>query len=86
MVNYIKNMVNNFPEDVQEPKCPWNDKLFKVEENANEFQDNKRDLFHTFVAKGLFASKSARPDIQPAIAFLCTRVKEPTDNKWFKLQ
>ena len=47
--------------------------------------EEKREDFHTFVAKGLFASKRARPDIQPTIAVLTTRVKEPTDGDWKKL-
>ena len=41
--------------------------------------------FHTMVAKGLFLCKRARPDIAPVIAFLCTRVKEPTKQDWGKL-
>jgi hypothetical protein len=42
--------------------------------------------FHTFVAKGLFLCKRARSDIQPAIAFLTTSVKEPNQGDWFKLK
>jgi hypothetical protein len=42
-------------------------------------------LFHTQVANGLFLSKRARPDILPAITYLCTRAKEPNENDWFKL-
>ena len=45
----------------------------------------KKEDFHTFVAKGLFASKRARPDIQPMIAILSTRVKEPNEGDWKKL-
>ena len=47
--------------------------------------DAKREDFHTFVAKGLFATKRARPDIQPTIAVLTTRVKGPTEGDWKKL-
>ena len=45
----------------------------------------KREDFHTFVVKGLFAVKRARPDIQPTIAVLTTQVQEPTDGDWKKL-
>ena len=41
--------------------------------------------FHAFVAKSLFARKRARPDIQPTVAFPCTRAQEPTEEDWFKL-
>jgi hypothetical protein len=48
--------------------------------------DTKRsEIFHTFVAKGLFLCKRARPDIQQAISVLCTRVKNPNQSDWEKL-
>jgi hypothetical protein len=37
------------------------------------------------VAKALFLCKRARPDIQPTIAVLCTRVKGPNEADWAKL-
>ena len=37
------------------------------------------------VARGLFASKRARADIQPTIAFLCTRASNPDEDDWKKL-
>ena len=42
-------------------------------------------MFHAFVAKALFAASRGRPDIQVALAFLCTRVKNPTEEDWIKL-
>ena len=36
--------------------------------------DRDKIIFHRLVAKLLFLSKRARPDIQPKIAFLTTRV------------
>ena len=85
MKDYVKGMIEEFPEKVGSSKCPWNENLFKVNNNAKPLSKEKRELFHTFVAKGLFACKRARPDIQPAIAFLTTRVKEPDEQDWFKL-
>ena len=43
-------------------------------------------MFHTFAAKALFVCNRARQDMQPAIAFLTTRVREPTDSDWSKLK
>ena len=86
MVNYVKSMVDDFPEEITPSKCPWNDNLFKVDEKGKRLDKEKHEIFHTFVAKGLFLSKRARPDIQPAIAYLSTRVKEPTEGDWFKLK
>ena len=45
----------------------------------------KSEHFHTMVTKGLFLAKRGRPDIAPTIAFLCTRVKNPTQQDWNKL-
>jgi hypothetical protein len=45
----------------------------------------KAKIFHTWVAKALFACKRARPDISPTTTVLCTRVKEPNESDWKKL-
>jgi hypothetical protein len=37
------------------------------------------------MAKGLYVCKRARPDVQPMIAVLCTRVKDPNQADWLKL-
>jgi hypothetical protein len=50
-----------------------------------ELDKAQAEEFHTFVAKGLFACKRARPDIHTAIAVLCTRVKHPNQDDWRKL-
>ena len=43
------------------------------------------DLFHHMTAKLLFLCKRSRPDIQTAVAFLCTRVKCPDIDDYKKL-
>ena len=58
--------------------------LFEVK--SGELLDNAtQEVFHIFVAKGLFMCKQSRPDIQPTIAVLATRVWELTTNNWKKL-
>ena len=42
-------------------------------------------MFHTNTAKLLFLSKRARPDIQPAVAYLTTRVISPDEDDYKKL-
>ena len=44
-----------------------------------------RTTFHRIVAQGLFVCKRARPDMQPTITVLCTRVKSPGQKDWNKL-
>ncbi|KAL7564335.1 hypothetical protein ACA910_007187 [Epithemia clementina (nom. ined.)] len=87
MSEYVKNMVNDFPEELEgRISTPWNEKLFKVNDKSKALDKTKAEQFHTFVAKGLFVTKRARPDILPAIAHLCTRVKAPTVEDWEKLK
>ena len=52
---------------------------------GEELSGKQKDDFHTFVAKGLFACKRARPDIHLAITALSTRVRAPTTDNWKKL-
>jgi hypothetical protein len=85
MQDYIEKMINEFPEALKDSNCPWNENLFKVNEEAEKLSKDKSELFHKFVAKGLFASKRTRPDILPAITFLCSRVKSLNENDWMKL-
>lgn len=88
MTEYVKSMINDFPEEIDNKKvnCPWNENLFKVDPKSPRLNKIKSEQFHTFVAKGLFASKRGRPDIQPAISFMTTRVKAPNEGDWIKLK
>ena len=45
----------------------------------------RKEEFHTFVAKCLFVFKHTRPDIHTATAALTIKVKNPNDNGWKKL-
>ena len=41
--------------------------------------------FHNLVAKTLYVSKHARPDVSTAIAFLTTMIRAPDVDDWRKL-
>jgi hypothetical protein len=88
MTKYVENMLNNFPVKLGKKdmaKTPARDNLFNLGTGAK--LDTKRlEIFHTFVAKGLFLCKRARPDIQQqAISVLCMRVRDPNQADWEKL-
>jgi hypothetical protein len=85
MVNYVKSMVKNFPEKISKSNYFWNRNVFKVDNKSNVLSKTKKEIFHTFVAKSLFLYKRGSSDIQPAIAFLSTRVRESTEEDWHKL-
>ena len=86
MTKYVKEMLEDYPEQLKgKSKTPANEKLFRVNDSSTKLDREKAEVFHTFVAKGLFLSKRARPDIQTVIAFLCTRVQQPNVEDWYKL-
>ena len=53
------------------------DDLFVVNEDAEKLSEEGANAFHNLVAKTLYVSKRARPDVSTAIAFLTTRVRAP---------
>jgi hypothetical protein len=59
--------------------------LFTVNEESPKLDKRKKELFHSLVAKILFATKRARPDTGTAILFLMTRVQESSQEDWKKL-
>ena len=89
MTRYVKAMVEDFkyPEELgnKVPKTPGAPHLFEVRDDVEKLDADKAEEFHHVVAKGLFVCKRSRDDIQPTIAFLCTRVQEPDQDDWQKL-
>ena len=87
MIDYIEKMVDSFPlEFTPEDTAPTPaaEDLF-AQGDGGPVARNIAEDFHTWVAKGLFACKRARPDIHTAVAALCTRVKSPTVDDCMKL-
>ena len=64
---------------------PGNDQLMKIDYNSPSLSLKDAKLFHQHVARLLFASKRARPDIQVWVALLCTRVKSQNKQDYKKL-
>ncbi len=56
-----------------------------VNEQARELLEDERKAFHRTVAKLLYLSKRARPDILTVVSFLCTRVSVATEEDAAKL-
>ena len=87
MIDYIGEILDALPEDMRgEMATPAAAHLFDVEEETPTLLSSEdATLFHHIVAKLLYLSKRARPDIQLAVAFLCTRVREPDIDDYKKL-
>jgi hypothetical protein len=86
MTPYVESMIEDFPEEIKgTTKMPWNQNLFKVDPTSKPLDLERAKLFHTFTMKGMFLCKRGRQDIQPAVAFMATRVTEPNEGDWKKL-
>ena len=90
MKDYVAKMLEDFPyleqvEKLRKATTPAAEHLFAVNPYAEKLEKALAEEFHTTVAKGLFLCKRARPDLQPAIPFLCTRVSQPDVDDWKKL-
>lgn len=60
--------------------------LFTVDADCPKLEGRRKALFHSLVAKILFATKRARPDTGTAISFLMTRTQDPDTDDWGKLE
>jgi hypothetical protein len=87
MTKYLEGMLKDFPEkdkSTDTAVTPATDSLFNKGQ-GKKFKDGRADAHHRIVAKRLFLFKHARPDIEPTIAVLCTRVKGPKEAHGVKL-
>jgi hypothetical protein len=88
MIDYIQTMLKDLPTDMDgEAATPAAKHLFEFNEKSTDIKLDRptADLFHHNVAKLLFLCKRARPDIQTAVSFLCTRIKAPDADDYKKL-
>ena len=85
MIKYVESMIEDFPVKISKiSKTPAAENLLDIGTGKLLNKANS-EIYHTTVAKGLFLCKRSRPDIQPTIAVLSTRVKSPTESDWKKL-
>ena len=76
-----------FPDDLGGyVSSPAAEHLREVNPDAEKLDEEKKQTFHTITARSLFSGERARPDLQPTVAFLCTRVTQPDVDDWRKLR
>jgi hypothetical protein len=86
MIHYIEEMLADLPKDMDgEAPTPAGNHLFAVNDNQTKVNEDRAQFFHTYVANTLFLCKQARPDLQTAVAFLCTRVQLCDEDDYKKL-
>ena len=87
MKKHIEEALDWFGENITErPVNPANKNQFNVEPGSKEIDTGKSDISHSVVVKLLYVCKRARPDVETAIAYLCTRVSKSTNDDWKKLR
>ena len=89
MSDYIRKILKEF-QYLKEvgttgAKTPAAEYLFKTNEECKKLKQDKKEEFHTTVAKMLFLCCRSRPDIKCAVSFLCTRVQQPDEDDWKKM-
>ena len=82
MQSYIEDVLEFYVSQLKKYTTPATEKLFSYDAKVPASNAKK---FHTIVAKCLYLSKRARPDILLPTVYLCTRVKEPWVADWTKL-
>ena len=83
----IDMFIQNEGEDViEEVTSPATRKLREVNPECELLSEDKSDAFHSIVALLLWIMKRARPDLETAISYLCTRVSKSNLDDWGKLR
>ncbi len=86
MTDYVAKVLDEMPEDMDgTATTPAANYLFQIIDGIECLDEATSEFFHATVAKLLFLCKRGRPDTQTAIAFLCTRVQQPTKHDYNKL-
>ena len=83
MDSYITKAIDKLPEEMMKSiTTPAGNHLLKVNNVCENLRKRDKIIFCRLVSKLLFLTKRARPDIQPTIVFLTTRMRNPDkDNR-----
>jgi hypothetical protein len=86
MLDYIVKILADLPDEIDgETPSPAANHLFAVDDNRIKVDEKKAQFFDTYGAKTLFLCKGARPDLQTAVACLCTRFHSFDEDGYKKL-
>ena len=89
MIKYLQKIIEEWPEELTSTKVnPANDNLFTIRDDKDRelLPPEMASQFHRTTAQLLFLTMRARPDVQTAVSFFTTRVKEPDKDNWGKLR
>ena len=67
------------------PATPALANLFEQHEDEETLSPQDADVYHSVIQKLMYVCKRARPDIEPALSYFCTKVSNPSVNDQEKL-
>ena len=84
---HVDDMIESFPEELgeKEVKTPASNHLYEGGEGLF-LSDEKREVFYSIVARGIFVGGRSRPGIIPTVSVLSGCIHEPKDSDWNKLK
>ena len=85
----LNKLIANFPEEIMNTfPTLTGDHLFEVlpDKERNIFDKETVTACHHSVAQLIFGTQRVRKDIQTSVNFLTTRLREPDEDDWSKLQ
>jgi hypothetical protein len=87
MHDYISELLEETPDDLLKgiATSPAGNYLMNVNPNCKRLDSETAAIYHHLTAKLLYLAKRVRPDLQPTVSFLCTRVQSPDADDWKKL-
>ena len=85
----VEDLIENGPVRLKRSDTamtPSSNNLMSRDDDAKLIDSKERkEQYHNVVAKAIFLSKRSRPDIQPTVAVLATRVREPSESDWSEM-
>jgi hypothetical protein len=84
MEKYVLDMLNVYDISGCAP-TPATSALFVVNSDSPPLTIERKEEFHSRVAKVLYLAKRVRPDLLTTVIFLATRVNDPREEDWAKL-
>ena len=87
MVEQCQEAIDIFDEKLEGiVKTPVTKGLKEINPDSPMLNEDKAKVFHSVAAKMLFITKRGRPDLEPTVQFMCTRVTKSTEQDWIKMR
>ncbi|GFH55456.1 hypothetical protein CTEN210_11932 [Chaetoceros tenuissimus] len=83
MKEYLLEAIEESGMDItRNAMTPAKPNLYIINEKSEPLNEDKKERFHSVVAKLCYIAERSRLDIKPAMSFLRTRVQKPTIEDW----